>query len=109
LFKGDEELPQLRRLTEEKSLEGIVKACGQYYELPRGELIRRRRGLPARQATIYLSKILSGKTNKAIGEYFCIKGMAVSRVIKTTEEKIARDSILRQQIGELKERILSVR
>ena len=109
LFKRDEELPQLRRLAEEKSLDEIVKACGEYYELATGELIRRRRGLPARQATIYLSKILSGKTNKAIGEYFCIKGMAVSRAIKATEEKIVRDSILRQQIGELKERILSVR
>jgi putative transposase len=109
LFKRDGELPQLKRLAEEKSLDEIVKACGEHYELATGELIRRRRGLPARQATIYLSKILSGRTNKAIGEYFCIKGMAVSRAIKATEEKIARDSILGQQIAELKERILSVR
>jgi len=35
--------------------------------------------------------------------------MAVTRGIKATEEKIARDSILRQELGELKERILSVR
>ncbi len=109
LVKKDEELPQVKKLRGEKSLEGIVKTCGKHFNLESWELIRRRRGLPARQTAIYLSKVLSGRTNRAIGEYFCIKGVAVSKVIRATEEKIAGDKMFRRQIAELKESILSVK
>ncbi|MCL5024392.1 MAG: transposase [Nitrospirae bacterium] len=106
-LKRDDDLPQIG-IERIKSIDAVVNVCGEYFKVEREELIRRRRRLPARQATIYLSKVLSGKTDKAIGEYFCIKGMAVSKVIKATEEKSASDKVLRKQIGELKERILSV-
>lgn len=54
-------------------------------------------------------KVMGRKTKKTIGEYFCIKGGAVSRVIKATEEKIVKDRFFRNQVEELKERILNVK
>jgi len=108
-LKRDEELPQIKKLVRNNSLDSVVRVCGEYFKLGKDELIRRRRGLAARQATIYLSKVLSGGTNKTVGEYFCIKGVAVSKAIRATEEKISSDKVLRKQIGELKEKILSVK
>jgi REP element-mobilizing transposase RayT len=108
-LQEDEELPQVKKLTGNKSLESIVKACAEYYEIAEDALTRRRRGVRARHISIYLAKTLSGRTSKAIGEHFGIKGMAVSRGIKAIEEKMADDKRLRKEVVELKERVLSVK
>ena len=58
---------------------------------------------------IYLSKVFSGKSNAAIGEYFGIKGMAVSRVLTEMERRSQGDKALQRQIERLREKILSVK
>lgn len=56
---------------------------------------------------INLSKILSGKKNIEVGNYFGIKGPAVSGVIKAIEEKIEKEKKLRKEVEHLKGKIIN--
>jgi chromosomal replication initiation ATPase DnaA len=64
------------------------------------------KGNEGRQVAIYLAKILSGGKGKEIGQYFGIKGPAVSDTIKGIEGRLDKESQLRERIEFLKGRIV---
>lgn len=55
-----------------------------------------------RQIAIYLSKVLSGKKNIAIGKYFGIKDPAISGIMKAIEERLKQDQNLKKEAEHLK-------
>jgi hypothetical protein len=53
-----------------------------------------------------MTKVHSNKrTNNEIGEYFGIRGPAVSGILKSVERKMMEDKALRKEIGILTERM----
>jgi REP element-mobilizing transposase RayT len=101
---ADDELPQIRRLIKDVPSEKVIEYCCSYYGKTEEELIRRGKGKSERQAAIYLMKALSGKkTNSEIGNFFGIKGPAVSVAAKSIEERIQKDKVLKRDIQILKE------
>lgn len=105
MMKADEEIPQIRKLRDVMSIDRVIKTCCSYYGKGREELLQRRNG--DRRAAIYISKVLSGKKNIEIGDYFGIKGPAVSNVIKEMEGRIAAEKKMKREIEILKERVLN--
>lgn len=56
---------------------------------------------------MYLSKMFSGESNREIGNYFGIKGPAVSGAVKAIEERVKKECMLRKDIELLKERLIN--
>ncbi|GBE05144.1 MAG TPA: hypothetical protein ENG95_04215 [Nitrospirae bacterium] len=107
IVKADEELPQLKRLRGYVAIEKVIEEYCRYYGESMEKLRRKGKGKKGRQIAIYLSKILSGKTNKEVGEYFGIKGPAVSGVIKTVEGRMNSEKHLKKGIDTLKEKMIN--
>jgi len=105
--KVDEEVVQAKRLRKKISINAVIKACQLYYGKRRKALVERAKGGEGRQEAIYLAKILTGEKGKEIGQYFGIKGSAVSDAIRRLEERLDRESQLRERVEFLKGRILS--
>jgi len=101
-MKTDEEIPQIKKLRMNVPIDKVIKTCCAYYGKTQEELIRRGKGKPERQIAIYLSKILSGKKNVEVGNYFGIKGSAISEVIKSIEGGLDKGEKLRKEIEHLK-------
>jgi putative transposase len=103
--KEDDEIPQIKRLRNTIPIERVIERCCRHYGKGDEELLQRRNG--ERGMAIYLSKLLSGKKNIEIGNYFGIKGPAVSNVIKTMEGRIERERKLKKEIELVKGKILN--
>ena len=103
--KADEEIPQIKKLRDTVSMDKVVRACCIYYGKRSEELLHRRNR--ARWLIIYLSKVLSCKKNIEVGDYFGIKGPAVSNIIKATEGRLEADKKLKKEIESLKGKILN--
>jgi chromosomal replication initiation ATPase DnaA len=87
------------------SIDDVTKACCGYYGKGSKELLQRRNG--ERGMVIYLSKVLSGKKNIEIGDYFGIKGSAVSNVIRAMEDRIETEKKLKKAVEGIKERFIN--
>jgi REP element-mobilizing transposase RayT len=104
---ADDELPQIRRLRKDVPSEKIIGYCCSYYGKTEKELIKRGKEKSERQVAIYLMKALSDKkTNREIGNFFGIKGPAVSVSVKAIEERTRKDKVLKRDIEILKERLI---
>lgn len=106
-IKADDEIPQLKRLREKVPIDKVINTCSSYYGKKQKELLRRGKGKRERQIVIYLSKVLSSKKSIEVGNYFGIKGPAVSGVMKAIEGKLEKEKKLKKEIERLKEKIIS--
>jgi len=106
-MKVGEEIVQAKRLRKRVSVDTVIKACQLFYGKDGKELVKKVKGREGRQVAIYLVKILTGEKGKNIGQYFGIKGPAVSDAIKKLERRLDKESRLRERIEFLKGRILS--
>ncbi len=103
-LNNDSEIPQLRQLRVDVPAEKVIKCCSRFYGMKEEELIGRGKGKIERQLAIYMTKVNSNNgTNREIGEYFGIKGPAVSGIIKTVERRIIKDKGLRKDMEILTE------
>lgn len=103
---GDDELPQLKRLRENVAIDRIISACCSFYGKTHEELVRRGKGKRERQIAIYLSKVLSCKKNREVGEYFGLKGSAISEIIKRVEVQARQEKNYRDEIDKIKRSII---
>jgi REP element-mobilizing transposase RayT len=105
-INNDAEIPQLRQLRVDVPAEKVIQCCSRFYGMKEEDLIARGKGKIERQAAIYMVKVHSNKrTNREIGEYFGIKGPAVSGIIKAVERRMMKDKRLRKDIELLTERM----
>lgn len=107
MIKADEELPQLNRLRGTVPIERIVNVCCDHYSRDNEEVLKRGKDKEERQIAVYLSKMFSGESNREIGNYFGIKGPAVSGAVKAIEERVNKECMLRKDIELLKERLIN--
>lgn len=102
-IKGDDELPQIKRLREKIPIDRVIEVCCKHYGIDREELLKKRKkGKKERQIAIYLSKALSGERNIAIGNCFGIKGPAISGIMKAIEERLKQDQNFKKEAEHLK-------
>lgn len=101
-IKADEELPQLKKLREKVSIDKVIEICCKYYGRDREELFKRGKDKCERQIAIYLSKVLSGRKNIEVGNYFDIKGPAISGILKTVEKRLGQDQRFKGEVEHLK-------
>lgn len=101
-IKTDEELPQIKRFKEKVPIDKIIEVCCKHYGIYQEELFKRGKGKYERQMAIYLSKILSGKKNIEVGNYFGIKGPAISGIMKAVEERLKQDQNIKKEAEYLK-------
>jgi len=73
----------------------VVRLWGQAFKIQLTELGKVKGAL---QLGICLSKVLSGEKGKEIGQYFGIKGPAVSDAIKRVKGRLNKESQLREKI-----------
>lgn len=106
-MKVDGELPQLKRLRDTVPTDKTINVCCIHFDKKREELLKRGKGNREKQVALYLSKILSGQKNIEVGNYFGIKGPAVSGVIKAVEEILRREKALRIEVEQLKEKVIN--
>ncbi|MEK7699881.1 MAG: transposase [Planctomycetota bacterium] len=106
-IKAHEELPQIKRLTEQVPIDRVIKTCCSFYEKKEDDLLKRGKDKRERQIAIYLSKVLSGRKNIEVGSFFGIKGPAVSGAIKAIEGKLDKDKRLKKEIEGLRERLIN--
>ncbi len=98
-INNDVEIPQLKQLRVDVPAEKVVTCCSRFYGLNEEELTGRGKGKVERQVAIYMMKVNGSKrTNREIGEYFGIKGPAVSGIIKTVERRMIKDEGFRKNI-----------
>lgn len=100
--KTDKEIPQVKKLRMNVPIDKIIKTCCAYYGKKQEELLRRGKGKPERKIAIYLSKMLSGRKNKEVGNIFGIKGPAVSEIIKAIEVSLDKENKLKKEVEHLK-------
>lgn len=105
--QSDEELPQIKRLKNNISIDRVIEACCSFYGKKEEDLLKRGKGKQERQVAIYLSKVLSGKKNKEVGKCFGIKGPAISGTIKRIEGMLDKDKRLKKEIEGLKENLIN--
>lgn len=100
--KTADELPQIKRIREKVPIDKVIETCCKHYGIDREELLKRGKGKYERQIAIYLSKVLSGKKNIAIGNCFGIKGPAISGIMKAIEERLKQDQNIKKEAEHLK-------
>jgi REP element-mobilizing transposase RayT len=101
-IKADEEIPQVKKLRMNVPIDKVIKTCCAYYGKKQDELLRRGKGKLERKIAIYLSKILSGRKNKEVGNIFGIKGPAVSECLKAIEVSLDKENNLKKEVEYLK-------
>jgi chromosomal replication initiation ATPase DnaA len=106
-MKVDGELPQLKRPRDTVPIDKTVNVCCIHFGKKLEEMLKRGKGNRERQLVLYLSKILSGQKNIEVGDYFGVKGPAVSGTIKAVEERMKKEKILRMEMAKLKERVIN--
>jgi REP element-mobilizing transposase RayT len=102
-IKADEEIPQIKRLTKNISLDSVIKTCCSFYGKKQEDLLKKSKGNWERQVAVYLSKVFSGKKNKEVGSIFGIKGPAVSGILKAIEGRLNKEKKIKKEIEGLKE------
>jgi len=70
---------------------------------------RRRRTEGQRKIAVYLSKILSGEKNAAIGSVFGITLQAVTNAVRSVEKRIEEDIKFSSEVMKVKEIVASAR
>lgn len=106
-IRVDDELPQIKRLRGQVPIDRVIKACCSFYDKKEVDLLKRGKGKRERQIAIYLSKVLSGKKNVEVGNFFGIKGPAVSGAIKAIEERLGKEKKLKKEIEGLKGNLIN--
>lgn len=87
---ADGELPALKRLLRNASMEQVIKAVADHYGLSPRDLTKRSRRFSAeRKIAIYLSKITTGGKNSLVGAHFGITPQAVTNILTEVENKRA--------------------
>jgi REP element-mobilizing transposase RayT len=94
--KADREVPALRKLNEQISIEEIEKAAGEVFK--KEEKTRKK-------VSIYLSHRLSGRKLKEIGEYFDLSESGVTQVSRRLEKTIEKDKKLKRKVEITKSRL----
>jgi chromosomal replication initiation ATPase DnaA len=87
-----------------------VTDVAKYYGLAEADLLRRRRRTEGeRRIAVYLSKVLSGEKNGAIGSVFGITIQAVSNAVRSVEKRIGEDNKFGSDVMRLKEIVAAVK
>jgi len=55
---------------------------------------------------IYLSKVLSGKKNREVGDYFGVKGSTISEIMKKVQPQLKREKDYRNQVDRIEKLII---
>ena len=98
-IEGGEEFSYKNKLTNNIDIDEIVKGTSKHYKKSREEIYNsKKKPLLARKAAIYLSKRLTGLTNKEIGEAFKITYSAVSKSYKDMERIMKKEKKTRRDI-----------
>lgn len=97
-IRADDELPQIKWLREKVSIDRVIEGCCRHYGKNREELLKKGKNKYERQVAIYLSKVLSGMKNIEVGNYFGIKGSAVSGIIKALEEVLKQEQKFKKEV-----------
>ena len=103
------EIPQLRQLKPTIKLERIVEVVGDTFHRDGEFLLNkgRKRNI-ARDIAIYLARDLTGKSGKALGEYFGkISGAGITRRYNYMSKSINTNRKLRKQVNQLREKIVN--
>jgi len=97
--EGGKEISYSNKLTNNIDIDDIVKETAKHYKRSTGELYNaKKKPLLSRKAAIYLSKRLTGLTNKEIGEAFKITYSAVSKSSQDMERIMERERKIRRDI-----------
>ena len=94
--KADREVPALRKLKEQVSIEEIEKAT---------EVVFGQEEKTRKKVSIYLSQCLSGRKLKEIGEYFELSESGVAQTSLRLEKMIEEDRKLERKVGLIKNRL----
>jgi putative transposase len=83
-------------------VENIVKSISVLYSIGEDEIFNgTKKKMIERKIAVYLSKILTGKTNKEIGVRFGISHTGVSKVFSRIEQDIKENGILKKRIDQV--------
>lgn len=97
--EGGEEFSYSKKISNNIDIDDIVKETAKRYKKSPEELYKaKKKPLLARKAAIYLSKRLTGLTNKEIGEAFKITYSAVSKSARDIERIIKEKRKIRRDI-----------
>lgn len=97
--EGEKEFSYKNKLTNNIQIDDIVKETAKYYKRSTKELYNeKKKPLLSRKAAIYLSKRLTGLTNKEIGEAFQVTYSAVSKAYKDMENTMKEEPRTRRDI-----------
>jgi putative transposase len=103
-------VPEIRRVRKKRGVEEVVRDVAKYYGLAEADLLRRRRRTEGeRKIAVYLSKVLSGEKNGAIGPVFGITIQAVSNAVRSVEKRIGEDNKFGSEVMRLKEIVAAVK
>jgi chromosomal replication initiation ATPase DnaA len=97
--EGEKEISYKNKLTNNIDIDEIVKETARHYKISTKELYNaKKKPLLSRKAAIYLSKRLTGLTNKEIGEAFNITYSAVSKSYSDMEKIMKGNLRIRRDI-----------
>jgi len=98
-IEGGEEFSYSNKLTNNIDIDDIVKETAKHFKKTLKELYTgKKKPILARKAAIYLSKRLTGLSNKEIGEAFKITYSAVSKSYKDMERVMKEERKIRRDI-----------
>ncbi len=104
------EIPEVKHIGTLHDVEDIVSLVAHYYGMNKGDIIKRRRSTyRQRNIAIYISKVMSGKKNRDIGEMFGITIQGVTNTCRRIEKAMEKDDTLKEEIKDIKETIEKVK
>jgi len=96
---GGEDFSYSKRIINDVDIDDIVKEIAKYYKRSPEELYNgKKKPILARKAAIYLSKRLTGLTNKEIGKAFNITYSAVSKSARDMERIMKKEQKIRRDV-----------
>ena len=107
--KQDDEIPDLKRLKDAVPIAHVIAACCAYFNKKPDDLLHRRRAIRERRIAIYLSKVLSGKKHRDVGDHFGIKAAAVSNALKEIEARLETENDLKEAVRAIRQGLLNVK
>ena len=107
--KQDDELPDLKRLQDVVPIAHVIEVCCAYFNKRLDDLLHRRNAIRERRIAIYLSKMLSGKKHKDVGDHFGIKAAAVSNALKEIEARLETENDLKEAVRAIRQGLLNVK
>lgn len=98
-IESGEEISYSKKITNNVDIDDIVEKTAKHYkESPEKLYNAKKKPLLARKAAIFLSKRLTGLTNKEIGEAFKITYSAVSKSSRDMERIMEKESRIRRDV-----------